>query len=304
MLTLHQLEVFATVAEQRSVRRAAEQLVVTQPAVSASLAALEKAIGVELVTRAGRGIELTEAGRTLERYARLILGMVDEAMAATRFSHDAVDAPVRIGASSAAADHMLMGQLASLRQRRPSAQFTLEVGNRAKIWQMLVDRSIDMAVTTRPPAMGSFASVATRPNELVLVAKPGLVWPGKLGDVTWLLREDGSSTRAATDEVMTLLGVMPPTIPIGSNAAILASAEAGLGVALLSAEAVADAVQARRLTLVRTEATPLVMPWHLVVRGGETLPSATRQLLTDLVEIGTGFEWTPSGAVIVRGSVG
>jgi LysR family transcriptional regulator, low CO2-responsive transcriptional regulator len=299
VLTLHQVEVFATVAEAGSVRRAAEQLVVTQPAVSASLAALEKSLGVELFTRVGRGIELTDAGTTFQRYARLLLGMVDEAVAATRFSHGSVDALVRVGASTASADHMLMPQLAKLRANRPAMQFSLEVANRARIWQLLADRAIDVAITTRPPATAAFESLATRPNEFVLVAKPGAVWPGRVGDVTWLAREDGSCTRAAMDETIARLAVAPSLLPIGSNSAIQRSAEAGLGVALLPFDAVADSIRQRSLTLVHTEATPLPKPWHLVVRSDETVGPALARFVTDLVDVGGEFDWTTSGAARV-----
>ena len=301
MLTIHQLHVFATVAELGSVRRAAEQLVVSQPAVSASLASLQREVGVDLFTKAGRGIELTDAGRTFERYARVMLGLVDEAVAATRFAHQAVDAPVRLGATTASADHMLMPQLARVRERRPDLTFTLEVANRARVWQLLTDRVVDIAISTRPPLQGGFCSVATRPNEFVLVARPGLVWSGKVADATWLIREDGSSTRAATDEVTTLLGIIPATLPIASNATIQRSAEAVLGVALLPADAVRDAVANRLLTIVRTDATPLRKPWHVVIRDGETLTPSAQRFVEDLVDDGREFSWAPGGAAAVRG---
>lgn len=292
MLTLHQLQVFVTVAETGSIRRAAERLVVSQPAVSSTLASLERIVGVDLTAKAGRGIELTEAGRTMERYARILLGLVDEAVEAVRFADDPMSAPVRVGATTAAADHMLPPLLARIRQRRPQLQFALEVGNRARIWQLLTDRTIDVAISSRPPISGPFESLATRPNDLVLVAKPGAVWPHQIGDATWLIREPGSSTRSATEEVMALLALSPPTLTIGSNSAILRAAEAGLGLALLPSDAVASAVRARSLSLVRADATPIHRPWHVVVRGGESLPKAARRFVSDLVDGGNGFEWT------------
>ncbi|MFI5040270.1 MAG: LysR family transcriptional regulator [Acidimicrobiales bacterium] len=301
-MTIHQLHVFVTVAELRSIRRAADELVVTQPAVSASLAALERSIGVELVSRVGRGIELTEAGRVMDRYARLLLAMVDEAIAATQFADDPISAPVRVGATTASADHMLMPLLARIRAHRPSLEFTLDVGNRARVWQLLADRGIDLAISTQPPLSAAFESMATRPNEFVLVAKPGTVWPGKLGDATWLVREEGSSSRAATQEVMALLALSPPTLAIGSNAAILRSAEAGLGVALLPSEAVREAVKARALSMIRVPATPLRKPWHVVARAGESLTAAARQFIVDLVNVGGEFEFTPAGAAIATGA--
>ena len=156
---------------------------------------------------------------------------------------------------------------------------------------------------SRPPASGTFESLATRPNELVLVAKPGLVWPGRAGEMTWLVREEGSSTRAAVDEVMARLAVTPTVITIGSNTAIQRSAEAGLGVALLPTEAVSEALRTRTLTTIHTDGTPLRKPWHVLVRAGETPSAATSQFVDDLVSIGGEFEWTPVGAALAsRGS--
>jgi DNA-binding transcriptional LysR family regulator len=299
VLTIHQLQVFVTIADHRSIRRAAEQLVVTQPAVSASLAALERTVGVELVARSGRGIELTAAGVVLEQYARQMLALVDDAIAATKFAHDPVTAPVRVGASTASADHMLMPLLARLRSHRPSMQFALDIGNRSKVWKLLAERSIDIAICSRPPATNAFDSLATRPNEFVLVTRPGAVWAGKLGEATWLIREEGSSSRAATEQVMARLGVSAATMTIGSNPAIQRSAEAGLGVALLPADAVADALRARALVTIRTAATPLRQPWHVVVRAGEVLASASRQFIDDLVNVTGEFEFTTIGAALV-----
>ena len=84
-MTLNQLRTFLAVAEAGSVRAAAEDLVVTQAAVSASLAALQKSLGVALLEPDGRGLRLTAAGRAYAGYVRRVLGLLDEAgRAATR----------------------------------------------------------------------------------------------------------------------------------------------------------------------------------------------------------------------------
>jgi DNA-binding transcriptional LysR family regulator len=299
VLTIHQLEVFVMVADHGSLRAAAEELVVTQPAVSATLASLERTVGVELVNRVGRGIELNEAGRTMARYARVLLGMVDEAIAATRFAADPGSAPARVGATTAAADYVLMPLLARIRTQRPTAQFTVEVGNLSQTWKALADRKIDLAVSTRPPALKTFVTVATADNEFVLVAAPGAVWPGTLGQTTWLLREEGSSVRAVSDELMALLAVSPPTMTISSNAAIQRSAEAGLGVAVLPLSAVREPISTRTLSLIRAKGTPLKKPWHVLARTEEALTPAARQLVHDLVSLEDGFTLTAAGVTLL-----
>ncbi|MHB8244175.1 MAG: LysR family transcriptional regulator [Acidimicrobiales bacterium] len=304
MLTFHQLKVFVTIAEFQSIRRAADELVVTQSAVSACLAALERVTGVELVSRLGRGVELTQAGQVLNRYAVLLLGMADEALVATKFADDPATAPVRVGATTGSADHVLIPMLARVRAHRPEPQFTVEVGNRSRIWQLLADRAIDLAVSTQPPALGGFESLATRPNEFVLVTKPGTVWPGKLGDATWLLREVGSGSRATTDEVIARLAISPPVLIIGSNVAILRAAEAGLGVALLPRETVSEAITTRALSTIHTAVTPLQKPWHIVARSREPLRSAACHFLDALVTVGGEFTFTPTGTAAVSRNAG
>jgi len=303
VLTIHQLRVLVVVAEEMSVQRAAQRLTVTQPAVSASLAALEREVGVELFARRGRSIELTPAGAVMVDHAQAVLRLLDEAIEATR-REAGTQRPVRLGATTASAAHVLTPLLATVRSREPTLDFTLEIGNRATIWRLLTDHSIDVAMSTRPPTTRPFVSFATRPNRFVLVARPGLVWSGRLEDVTWLMREEGSSTRAAMEEVMARLGIKAPTIVIGSNEAIQHSAESGLGMALLPAEAVTSALRRRTLVLVRSHATPLARPWHVVGRAGESLDRSSRRFLRLLVEMGQGFDWTAEGLAAVAGTGG
>jgi DNA-binding transcriptional LysR family regulator len=299
VLTIHQLQVLCVVADEMSIRGASDRLTVSQPAVSASLGALEKEMGVALVARQGRGIELTPAGHTMVRYARSLLALLDEAFERTRSDAGAAPQPMRLGATTGSAAHVLVPLLARLREEKPSLEFTLEVANRARIWRQLADREIDIALSTRPPTTGAFVSLATRPNQFVLVAKPGLVWAGRLSDVTWLIREEGSSTRAAIDEVMTQLDITGPSLVISSNEAIQHSAESGLGVALLPAEAVTDATRRRSLVQVPTEATPLVRPWHLVARAGEPLPTPAQALVAGMAAGEEGFGLTQDGAAFL-----
>jgi len=283
VLTLHQLEVLVAVAETGSVGAAAEQLVVTQPAVSASVAALERQVGTKLLARAGRGVVLTQEGETLARYARQILGLVSEAVAAVEGQGAGEQATVHLGVVTAAAQHLVGQLLVHVNELRPRIGIELEVGNRARIWQLLNARAIDLAVTGRPPASGEFTVLAERPNELVLVCRPGTVWARRLADATWLVREPGSGTRASAEEVIAQLGIEPARAVIGSNAAIQKAAEAGVGVALLPREAAEEALATRALVRVAAPGTPMSRPWYIVGRAGEPLPAPARRWLDHLL---------------------
>ncbi|MEO1063336.1 MAG: LysR family transcriptional regulator [Actinomycetota bacterium] len=289
MLTFHQLDVFIAVADHMSVRRAAEELVVSQPAVSSSLAALQREVGVALVARDGRGIELTDAGRTMLAYARRLRGLVDETLDAVRSVDGDTARPIRLGATSTVASHVLTPMLADLRDLRPELDFTLRVEKLADLWRLLDQRDIDLAFGTRPPVTSAFTSVATRPAEFVLVARPGVVWAGRLGEATWLLREEGSTTRMVVEEVMARLDLSPRYLEIGSDEAVLRSAEAGLGLALLPLDDVAGALRSRTLVTVHTTATPVSRPWHAVVRADEPPTKPVQAFIDDLTSLDDSF---------------
>jgi DNA-binding transcriptional LysR family regulator len=302
-LTLHQLEVFAVVADELSVGRAAARLNVSQPAVSASLATLQRRVGAELIEKSGRGIQLTPAGRELQRYARLVLGLVDEGVTAARAANEQASRPIRIGATSSLVTNVIAPILSRLREHDPNLQFTLEIGNRSKIWGDLANHETDVVVSTAPPSTVPVLSVATMPNAFVLVGRPGTVWAGRLEAVTWLVREPDATTRAASDELLARLGITPATIVISSDDAIRGSAEAGLGVAVLSLDSVTDALRRRDLVTVHTSATPMSQPWHLVIRETDRLDARLMSFVSDVVHADPRFQWTASGLEAI-GSTG
>jgi LysR family transcriptional regulator, low CO2-responsive transcriptional regulator len=145
-------------------------------------------------------------------------------------------------------------------------------------WGRLTHLEVDLVVGGRPPHDPAFRTLASRPNELVVVARSGDARdPDALSLATWLLREPGSGTRGATQELFALLGIAPPCLTIGSNVAIRECVLAGLGVSLLGREAVAAAMSAGLLSIVETPATPLARDWHLVANSeGELSRSARR----------------------------
>jgi DNA-binding transcriptional LysR family regulator len=293
MLTLHQLQVFVVVADEMSVRRAAERLVVSQPAVSSTLAALQRELGVELVGRDGRGIALTAPGRAMYLRARELLGLLDQALDEVRSFSGDLRRPVRIATSGSLVSTVVAPILARLREERPNLPFSLEVGNRNEVWRLLADRDADIALTGRPPASEDFDTVATMPNPCVVVGRPGLVLPGRLGHTPWLVRERGAALRAVVDEVITGLGLDPELIEIASDDAVLGALEAGLGVGVLPRAVVDAAVRERRLVLVPTSITPLERPWHLVIRRSDAGDERIAGFAADMVAADRRFQPVP-----------
>lgn len=284
-MTLNQLRTFLAVAETGSVRAAAQDLVVTQAAVSASLAALQKSLGVALLEPDGRGLRLTPAGQAYAGYARRGLGLLEEAGRAAEAAADPERGELRVAAVTTAAEQILPGLLSSFRTRYPRLGIRLEAGNRDRVRGLLDRRQVDLVLGGRPEPGWPVQVLAVRPHQLVVVAAPGLAATADPGDrdlsswlarQAWLLREPGSGTRAATDALLTELDIAPLTLMVGSNGAIRESASVGLGVTLISGEAVAAELAGRRLVALPVPGTPLHRDWYLVAHPGPLSPAAGR----------------------------
>ena len=305
-MTLNQLRTFLAVAEAGSVRAAAEDLVVTQAAVSASLAALQKSLGVALLEPDGRGLRLTAAGQAYTGYVRRVLGLLDEAGRAATAAADPERGELRIAAVTTAAEQILPGLLSGFRTRYPRLGVRLEAGNRDRVRGLLDRHQVDLVLGGRPEPGWDVEVLAERPHQLVVVAAPALAAsaqeaaprPGRPGPAgrhlvpwlarqAWLLREPGSGTRAATGALLTELDIAPLTLMVGSNGAIRESASVGLGVTLISRDAVAAELGDGRLVALPVPGTPMHRDWYLVAHPGPLPPPAAR-LVTHVLTHG-GF---------------
>ncbi|MEP6477662.1 MAG: LysR family transcriptional regulator [Actinomycetota bacterium] len=285
-MTLGQLRTFLAVARAGSVRRAAASLVVTEPSVSAGVAALSRELGVGLTERVGRGIRLTAAGREFAVYAAQILGLADRAGRAAR---EAAGGPghVRLAAVTTAGEYVLPQIIAGFLKEQPGLQVSIEVGNRSSTVAKLMDHEADLAIGGRPPAGGELDGRAFLDNPLVVVGvadhrlrgSNGFD-PRKLSGETWLLRESGSGTREATEEFLAANQVEPGSIMnVGSNGAIKRAVALGLGVTLISRGAVADELASGDLALLPTKGTPLARSWYMLCRSDTQLPASARLFL-------------------------
>lgn len=296
-MTLNQLRTFLAVADKGSVRAAAQELVVTQAAVSASLAGLHRSLGVTLLRPEGRGLALTDAGRTYADYVRRVLGLLGEAERAAAAAADPDRGELRIAAVTTAAEQIVPALLSGFRERHPQMGVRLEAGNRERVRALFDRHQVDLVVGGRPDPGWEVQVRAVRAHELVVVAAPALAaragaisLPPWLARQTWLLREPGSGTRASTDVLLAELDIAPLTLVVGSNGAIRESARVGLGVTLVSRDAVAAELDSGQLAEIPVPGTPLHRDWYLVGRPGP-LPAAAERMVAHV--LGEGGFHTP-----------
>jgi DNA-binding transcriptional LysR family regulator len=267
MTTNARLRALVELADTGSVRGAAERLVVTESAISSALGSLSSEVGVPLVDRHGRGVRLTPAGQRYVDYARKILGLHYEAILAARGEVDPEHGSIRLAAVTTAGELLLPALLASFTAKYPGVDCKLEVASRTAIWPMLARHQADVVVAGRPPTDLDQVQVrAVSPNTLVVVGPPDTAQRFDPAKATWLLRESGSGTRATTTTLLEELEITPPQMVLGSHGAVVAAAVAGLGVTLVSRQAVRRELDAGVLVELAVPGTPLDRPWHIVTQ--------------------------------------
>ena len=257
-VTLNQLQSFLAVAREGSVSAAAEKLYVTQPSISAAVSALSRELGVDLTERVGRGVGLTAAGDAFRPYAADVLGLIEQGKKAAREAADQSMRSLRIVAVATAAEYVVPSILRSFATAHPEINLTLEVANRAELFDRVLEHEVDVAIAGRPPEDERIAGRAFLQNEIALIAAPGdqlagerPVRPEELTGRVWLMRESGSGTRHLVAEFLADHDLRPQTLTLGSNGAIKEAVRLGLGVSLQSRVAVEHELKSGTLAEIR-----------------------------------------------------
>jgi DNA-binding transcriptional LysR family regulator len=286
-------------ADTGSIRAAAARLVVTESSVSSAISLLAAEIGVPLLARDGRGVALTAAGDRYAEYARRILGLHDEAVVAARGEADPEAGSVRIAAVTTAGEHLLPALLTSFRAAYPRATLGLEVAPRDVVWPMLTRHEVDLVVAGRPPVGPAARVRAVSANTLVVVGPPELAPGFDPATATWLMREPESGTRATTTSLLATLELRPTHMTLGSHGAVIAAAVAGLGVTLVSRQAVQSHLDAGALIELPVAGTPLHRPWHVV---SQPVSTATTELFVRHLLTHPGLGWSAPGGHTAAGT--
>jgi DNA-binding transcriptional LysR family regulator len=280
------------VAETGSIRAAAARLVVTESAVSAAVGSLSRDLGVPLLERVGRGIQLTTAGARYAEYLRRVVGLLEEGAAAARGELDPERGLLRLGCVTTLADRIVPQVLGRFRAAHPGVEMRLEVGPSVVVWGLFADHRVDVVLAGRPPEQhGEVRVQAQYRNALHVVGAPSVAAAFDPEATTWLLREPGSGTRTTIEALRAELGITGPTMTLGSTGACVSGAIAGLGVTMAAEHAVRPGLDGGELATVDLPGLPLARPWYLSTR---PKPSPTARLFADfLVSDGDGEGWRP-----------
>lgn len=282
-LTLRQLQAFVAVARAGSTMAAADEIALSQSAVSASLNELEGLLGGKLFNRVGRRLVLNEQGRSMLPQARALLDAA-RAIESQFGSAGRSSAPrLRIAASTTIGNWLLPRVIAAYRRKEEAARFAIEIGNTWQVARAVANFEADLGFIEGPIQEPHLKVLPWTTDELVIACSPrhplarartarrgGRKVPiAALAEATWLLREAGSGTREVVERALQPhLHQLESRIELGSTEAILQGAAEGLGLACLSLCTVGDMVKLKRLAVLETALPAMRRTFHLVHHEG------------------------------------
>jgi DNA-binding transcriptional LysR family regulator len=273
---LRDLRYFRAIAAARHMTRAAEQLGVTQPALSAMLKKLESELGAPLLHRTGRGVEPTEAGHAFLAFADEAVLAADAGAKAVREIAGLQRGSIRIGGGATATAYILPGVVSEIRRRHPGLTFYIREAGSSAVVASVLSGELDLGIVTLPvktPGAGDLLTIPLVDDELRLIVPPGhrlAPAPGRkspgtfrwkdLAGAPFVAFEAGTAVRAIVDQAAADAGVtLDVVMELRSIESIQRMVAAGIGVGLVSRFALEatdgmtcrDGKVARKLAIVR-----------------------------------------------------
>lgn len=277
-MNIAQLRTFVAVVEGGSLSAAARTTGVSQPAVTMQIQALEADVGATLLDRRYRRVDLTEAGQALLPYARRVLAEVEAAREDITALSGSVTGRLAIAASTTPGVYLVPRLLGAFLAENPRVGVTITVHDTAEVVSAVESgrAQIGVAGGMVKGAKVLFEEIGT--DELVVICPAGSPFATgthtlpDLAEATWVMRESGSATRAATERALEAVGVDPAelrvAVELGTGEALVSAVEGGLGVAMLSRDIAEKALALGSVARVALGGDAIARPLYAVMPKG------------------------------------
>lgn len=287
-LTLRQIQVFLTVTRLNSYSKAAEELALTQPAVSAQIRQLEDVVGEPVFDYLGKQLYLTPVGSALQRAGRDVMQRLIALEMEIAELRGVMQGTLTLAIESSA-QHFMPAELAAFCAEHPAVNIALEVVNHSEVLHRLRENFDDLVVMGQVPTDRALTFIPFRDNELMPVAAPAHRYMNReitllqLAEEVLLVREAGSGTRKAFESYCLQQSVVfPRRQQLGSLEAIKQGVRAGLGVAVLPREMCARELANGELVALNVRGLPLRRSWCAVYPRGKNLTPVASAFLKRL----------------------
>ncbi|ABO50792.1 transcriptional regulator, LysR family [Desulforamulus reducens MI-1] len=244
-MNLSTLQTFIVVAEKKNLSLAAQEIHITQPAISKQLSVLEAYFGTALVERKGRGVSLTPAGELFYRHAREMLEQLNKAEREIRQMSGEIRGRMILWASTIPGHYILPPIIGTFKKEYPDVQTVLQIGDSKEAIRKLLEESAHLAAVGILPNNKRIEGIKFFSDELVVIAPTDHPFAElnevpieKLAKEPLVWRELGSGTRSVVETFLTKGGLSTDKLNIalelGSTGAIVTAVEAGAGVSVVS----------------------------------------------------------------------
>ena len=286
-LSLNQLRAFHFAANCGSISRAAKQLFITQPGVSAQIKALEIKYNTQLFLRGKKRLELTECGKRLHKLTEKIFGLVEEADEVLSHPESALPAVLRIGSSKTLVRYLLARYIQRFRESFPGIQIQVNEGSSAEMVQDVLNNRNDLAIVGRVHYEPGLKIIPFIEDELVFLAAPehrlcrkGTLSVENLRGENLILREMGSGTRRIVEELLEARGIIPSVfIETGNVDFIKELVKMSKAVTFLARMGVDQDIAKGSLRAIPVQEGPFIMHIDVVVGNDKNLSRAAAAFL-------------------------
>jgi DNA-binding transcriptional LysR family regulator len=285
-----QLQAFCAVVEKKSFSQAAEQLGVTQPAVSLQVRALEQRLGQSLLDRSGRRVEPTEAGRRLYRSAQRMLALEEQLLDEVSADDGRLTGTLAIGASTGPGAHLVPLLLCDFQREHPDLHVALSIWDTQTVIDRVVDRQLELGVVG---ALRRHRSLEFEPlvrDEIVLAVPPGHDAAGgtisldELKEETLIVMQEGAGVRQVVEEELRRAGLrlrgVEPKLELGLQESVKSAVAAGYGVAFISRTAIEGELSAGGLAAAQVEGVEPSRQIYIVRARGRSATRAAEAFLS------------------------
>ena len=268
----HSLLVFVTVVEKKSFTRAADALHMTQPAVTQYIQMLERNLGTKLLDRSNKYVQLNKAGEIVYHHANEIIGLYTQMQNLVDDTMNKASGNLAIGASYTFGEYVLPHIVAYLQTKHPLIKPKITIANTKRISEWVANRQLDIGIVDGEIHHNNLPMEAFADDLMYIVASANYPCINQdirkvqdLKSETWIVREEASGTREATEKVFSALNFYPKSImEFGSTQIIKESVQVGLGITLLSHCTIQKEVSLGILKIVDVLGTPFHRKFSLI----------------------------------------
>ena len=297
-MNLKQLEAFVRVSERRSFSKAAKELFLTQPTVSAHISSLEKELNARLFVRNTKEVDLSEEGKKLYDYAKQMVDLEHKIEDTFHGDKENEQQCITIAASTVPAQYLLPQILARFNEKYPKEQFRISETDSAQVVEQVLNRTIDVGFTGTVLEKKHCVYIPFYEDELIIITpnneryrkflEDGMItkW---IADEPLIMREEGSGTRKEAEKQLRKSGIdissLNVVASIENQEAIKRSVENGMGVSIISRLAAQKDIENGLLLGFDLPAGDRVRNINIVYNKGIRLSGATERFIRTVREV-------------------